>query len=407
MLSKSKASIACWAMGLTQHKNGVAVIQEVSNLMLMGGHIGKKGAGLCPVRGHSNVQGDRTVGIWERPTEQFLARLDAACGITSPREHGVDVVEAIAKMQKGDVNLFFCMGGNFISATPDTLATAKGLRNVKLTVQVSTKLNRSHLVTGDTALILPCLGRTELDLQSSGKQFVTVENSMGIVHTSIGGLSPASKNLRSEPWIVSSMATAVLKDDRDWMELSGDYDNIRTLMSKALAGFDDYNERVRNPNGFALPNPPRDSRSFNTPDGKAHFVSHELPDVRIPKDRFVMMTIRSHDQYNTTIYDLHDRYRGIHGNRRVVLMNAKDMADRGWKSRHIVDIVSHFEGKERHSDGWQLVAYDIPRGNIATYFPEANVLVPLESTADKSNTPTSKWIECSLLEPGMSSSEEE
>ena len=407
MLSKSKASIACWAMGLTQHKNGVAVIQEVSNLMLMGGHIGKKGAGLCPVRGHSNVQGDRTVGIWERPTEQFLARLDAACGITSPREHGVDVVEAIAKMQKGDVNLFFCMGGNFISATPDTLATAKGLRNVKLTVQVSTKLNRSHLVTGDTALILPCLGRTELDLQSSGKQFVTVENSMGIVHTSIGGLSPASKNLRSEPWIVSSMATAVLKDDRDWMELSGDYDNIRTLMSKALAGFDDYNERVRNPNGFALPNPPRDSRSFNTPDGKAHFVSHELPDVRIPKDRFVMMTIRSHDQYNTTIYDLHDRYRGIHGNRRVVLMNAKDMADRGWKSRHIVDIVSHFEGKDRHSDGWQLVAYDIPRGNIATYFPEANVLIPLESTAHKSNTPTSKWIECSLLEPGMSSSEEE
>ena len=407
MLSKSKASIACWAMGLTQHKNGVAVIQEVSNLMLMGGHIGKKGAGLCPVRGHSNVQGDRTVGIWERPTEQFLARLDAACGITSPREHGVDVVEAIAKMQKGDVNLFFCMGGNFISATPDTLATAKGLRNVKLTVQVSTKLNRSHLVTGDTALILPCLGRTELDLQSSGKQFVTVENSMGIVHTSIGGLSPASKNLRSEPWIVSSMATAVLKDDRDWMELSGDYDNIRTLMSKALAGFDDYNERVRNPNGFALPNPPRDSRSFNTPDGKAHFVSHELPDVRIPKDRFVMMTIRSHDQYNTTIYDLHDRYRGIHGNRRVVLMNSKDMADRGWKSRHIVDIVSHFGGKDRHSDGWQLVAYDIPRGNIATYFPEANVLVPLESTADKSNTPTSKWIECSLLEPGMSSSEEE
>ena len=407
MMSKSKASIACWAMGLTQHKNGVAVIQEVSNLMLMGGHIGKKGAGLCPVRGHSNVQGDRTVGIWERPSEQFLARLDAACGITSPREHGVDVVEAITKMQKGDVNLFFCMGGNFISATPDTMASAKGIRNVKLTVQVSTKLNRSHLVTGDTALILPCLGRTELDVQSSGKQFVTVENSMGIVHTSIGGLSPASKNLRSEPWIVSSLATAVLSDDRDWMALSSDYDNIRTLMSKALAGFEDYNERVRTPNGFALPNPPRDSRSFNTPDGKAHFVSHELPDVKIPKDHFIMMTIRSHDQYNTTIYDLHDRYRGIHGNRRVVLMNAQDMADRGWKSRHIVDIVSHFEGKERRSDGWHLVAYDIPRGNIATYFPEANVLVPLESTADKSNTPTSKWIECSLLEPGISSSEEE
>tara|TARA_B110000444_G_scaffold190471_2_gene180097 strand:- start:7282 stop:9573 length:2292 start_codon:yes stop_codon:yes gene_type:complete len=406
MMSKSKASIACWAMGLTQHKNGVAVIQEVSNLMLMGGHIGKKGAGLCPVRGHSNVQGDRTVGIWERPSEQFLARLDAACGITSPREHGVDVVEAITKMQEGEVDLFFCMGGNFISATPDTLATAIGLRNVKLTVQVSTKLNRSHLVTGDTALILPCLGRTELDVQKSGKQFVTVENSMGIVHTSKGGLNPASKHLRSEPWIVASMATAVLNDDRDWMEFALDYDNIRSLMSEALAGFDDYNERVRSPNGFALPNPPRDSRSFNTPDGKAHFVSHELPDVTIPKDRFIMMTIRSHDQYNTTIYDLHDRYRGIHGNRRVVLMNAQDMSDRGWKTRHIVDIISHFEGKERRSDGWQLVAYDIPKGNIATYFPEANVLVPLESTAVKSNTPTSKWIECSLHDPGTALSEE-
>ena len=407
ILSKSKASIACWAMGLTQHRNGVAVIQEVTNLMLMGGHVGKPGAGLCPVRGHSNVQGDRTVGIWERPSEAFLQRLDKACGITSPREHGVDVVEAIKQMRAGDVDLFFCMGGNFISATPDTEATAEGLNKVKLTVQVSTKLNRSHLVTGETALILPCLGRTEVDIQSSGEQFVTVENSMGVVHKSQGGLKPASTHLRSEPWIVASLASAVLDDERDWMSLVENYDLIRDLMSEALAGFDDYNERVRTPNGFYLPNPPRDTRTFNTANSKANFITHSLPEVSVDDDKFVMMTIRSHDQYNTTIYDLHDRYRGVHGNRRIVLMNASDMIERGWKSRHIVDIVSHFEGGQRRSDGWQLVAYDIPRGNIATYFPEANVLVPLDSTADKSNTPTSKWIVCSLHEPGQYPQEEE
>ena len=407
MLAKSKASIACWAMGLTQHRNGVAVIQEVTNLMLMGGHIGKTGAGLCPVRGHSNVQGDRTVGIWERPSEAFLQRLDKACGITSPREHGVDVVEAIKQMNAGDVDLFFCMGGNFISATPDTETTAQGLNKVKLTVQVSTKLNRSHLVTGETALILPCLGRTEVDKQPSGEQFVTVENSMGVVHTSQGGLKPASTHLRSEPWIVASLASAVLQDGRDWMALVENYDLIRDLMSEALSGFEDYNERVRSPNGFYLPNPPRDSRTFNTINGKANFISHSLPDVAVDQDKFVMMTIRSHDQYNTTIYDLHDRYRGIHGNRRVVLMNANDMIQRGWKSRHIVDIVSHHNGEDRRSDGWQVIAYDIPSGNVATYFPEANVLVPLDSTAAKSNTPTSKWIVCSLLEPGMEVLEEE
>jgi len=407
MLAKSEASIACWAMGLTQHRNGVAVIQEVTNLMLMGGHVGKPGAGLCPVRGHSNVQGDRTVGIWERPSEAFLERMDAACGITSPREHGVDVVEAIKQMNDDGVDLFFCMGGNFISATPDTEITANGLNKVKLTVQVSTKLNRSHLVTGETALILPCLGRTEIDVQESGEQFVTVENSMGVVHTSRGGLKPASKELRSEPWIVASLASTVLEDERDWMSMVDNYDSIRDLMSEALAGFEDYNTRVRESNGFYLPNPPRDSRSFNTPDKKAHFISHDLPDVSIPDEMFVMMTIRSHDQYNTTIYDLHDRYRGIHGNRRVVLMNANDMIERGWKSRHIVDIVSHHNGADRRSDGWQVIAYDIPSGNIATYFPEANVLVPLDSTAAKSNTPTSKWIICSLLEPGSEILEEE
>ena len=403
----SKATIACWAMGLTQHRNGVAVIQEVANLMLIGGHIGKKGAGLCPVRGHSNVQGDRTVGIWERPTESFLSRLDEACGISSPREHGVDVVQAISKMNNGDVNLFFCLGGNFLSATPDTEITAKGLMNVKLTVQVSTKLNRSHLVTGKTALILPCLGRTEVDLQESGKQFVTVENSMGIVHMSEGSVQPVSPYLRSEPWIISHLCNAVLPNERNWLKFSNNYDNIRELMSRALFGFEDYNNRVRKENGFLLPNPPRDSRTFSTATGKANLLSHPLPDLSIPEGKFVMITIRSHDQYNTTIYDLNDRYRGVHGNRRVVLMNATDMIERGWKSRHIVDIVSHHNGVDRRSDGWHVVAYDIPRGNIATYFPEANVLVPLDSTAAKSNTPTSKWIVCSLLEPGQGVLEEE
>ncbi len=403
----SKATIACWAMGLTQHRNGVAVIQEVANLMLIGGHIGKKGAGLCPVRGHSNVQGDRTVGIWERPTESFLSRLDEACGISSPREHGVDVVQAISKMNNGDVNLFFCLGGNFLSATPDTEITAKGLMNVKLTVQVSTKLNRSHLVTGKTALILPCLGRTEVDLQESGKQFVTVENSMGIVHMSEGSVQPVSPYLRSEPWIISHLCNAVLPNERNWLEFANNYDNIRELMSRALFGFEDYNNRVRKENGFLLPNPPRDSRTFSTATGKANLLSHPLPDLSIPEGKFVMITIRSHDQYNTTIYDLNDRYRGVHGNRRVVLMNATDMIERGWKSRHIVDIVSHHNGVDRRSDGWHVVAYDIPRGNIATYFPEANVLVPLDSTAAKSNTPTSKWIVCSLLEPGHGVLEEE
>ena len=403
----SKATIACWAMGLTQHRNGVAVIQEVANLMLIGGHIGKKGAGLCPVRGHSNVQGDRTVGIWERPTESFLSRLDEACGISSPREHGVDVVQAINKMNNGDVNLFFCLGGNFLSATPDTEITAKGLMNVKLTVQVSTKLNRSHLVTGKTALILPCLGRTEIDLQESGKQFVTVENSMGIVHMSEGSVQPVSPYLRSEPWIISHLCNAVLPNERNWLEFANNYDNIRDLMSRALFGFEDYNNRVRKENGFLLPNPPRDSRTFSTATGKANLLSHPLPDLSIPDGKFVMITIRSHDQYNTTIYDLNDRYRGVHGNRRVVLMNATDMIERGWKSRHIVDIVSHHNGVDRRSDGWHVVAYDIPRGNIATYFPEANVLVPLDSTAAKSNTPTSKWIVCSLLEPGQGVLEEE
>jgi len=408
LLANSKATIACWAMGLTQHRNGVAVIQEVVNLLLMNGHIGKPGAGLCPVRGHSNVQGDRTVGIWEAPTEAFLKRMQDGLGFELPTAHGYDVVNAIHAMRNGDVNVFFCMGGNFVSATPDTDEVARAIGNVDLTVQVSTKLNRSHLITGKTAIILPCLGRTELDVQASGEQFVTVENSMGQVHRSRGGLAPCSPALRSESWIVAYLADQTLGNKHlNWLELVNDYDAIRDLMAISLAGFEDYNKRVRQPHGFALPNPPRDSQSFSTPSKKAHFTTHSLPDIAVKEGQYVLMTLRSHDQYNTTIYGLHDRYRGVHGHRRVLFMNAQDMVERGWKTRQQVNITSHFQGEERYARDWLVVPYEIPRGNLAAYFPEANCLVPLDSTADFSNTPTSKWIVCTLSTDESSLREEE
>lgn len=406
MCADSKATIACWAMGLTQHKNGVAVIQEVVNLLLMGGHIGRPGAGVCPVRGHSNVQGDRTVGIWEAPSESFLAKLEQGLKFEIPRKHGYDVVHSIHAMEEGDVDVLICMGGNFLSATPDTPRTAKAIQNVGLTVQISTKLNRSHLVTGKTALILPVLGRTELDVQSSGEQFVTVENSMGVVHRSKGNLKPVSTGLMSEPALVAQLGQLLCPDVLDWKSCTDNYDTIRDIMSKALIGFENYNERVRKPSGFLLPNPPRDSCEFSTQTGKASFSVHSLPDVTLPEDRFVLMTIRSHDQYNTTIYGLHDRYRGVHGNRRVLFMNALDMSEYGIKTRDIVDITSHFQGTKRHSKQWIVVPYEIPRRNLAAYFPEANELVPLESTANISNTPTSKWIEVTLTNPDQSSEEE-
>ncbi len=407
LCAKSTGTIACWAMGLTQHRNGVSVIQEVVNLLLLGGHVGRSGAGFCPVRGHSNVQGDRTVGIWEAPSDSFLNKMELGLKISLPRRHGYDVVNAIKAMDMEKVKFFFCMGGNFLSATPDTKFTAKALSKVDLVVQVSTKLNRSHIITGKEALILPCLGRTESDLQSSGNQFVTVENSMGVVHRSQGRLKPASKLLRSEPWIVAQMASLSLpKSPLPWNELVANYDSIRDLMSSCLDGFEDYNNRVRQENGFYLPNPPRDSRSFNTVDGKAHFTTHKLPLVEVPDQHYVMMTIRSHDQYNTTIYGLDDRYRGIKGNRRVLMMNPDDMLERNWKTRQVVTITSHFQGDVRSSDNWLIIPYDIPSGNLASYFPEANELIPLNSTADISNTPTSKWIICSLSET-IDSSEEE
>jgi len=407
LCANSNATIACWAMGLTQHRNGVSVIQEVVNLLLLGGHVGRKGAGFCPVRGHSNVQGDRTVGIWEAPSDSFLDKMEMGLKVALPRKHGYDVVNSIKAMDNDKVGVFFCMGGNFISATPDTRFTAKALSNVDLVVQVSTKLNRSHAVTGKEALILPCLGRTELDIQKSGKQFVSVENSMGIVHMSRGNLKPASNNLRSEPWIVSSLADKTLeKTPIPWMKLADSYDEIRDLMGESLFGFEDYNRRVRQENGFYLPNPPRDSRTFETNDKKAHFTTHILPDMKVNDDHYVMMTLRSHDQYNTTIYGLDDRYRGIKGNRRILMMNSMDMLDRNWKTRQKIDISSHYNGQIRTSKNWLAIPYDIPSRNIAAYFPEANELVPLDSTAKLSNTPTSKWIVCSLSESNSHDEEE-
>ena len=406
ILVKSKSIISCWAMGLTQHKNGVAVIQEVVNMHLLGGHIGRRGAGLCPVRGHSNVQGNRTVGIWEAPSDRFIEKMELGLKSSMPRKHGYDVVNTIKAMEQRDVDFMFCLGGNFISATPDTRRTSKAVSSLQMAVHVSTKLNRSHLVAAQEMFILPCLGRTELDVQQSGEQFVTVENSMGVVHTSTGKLKPASRNLRSEPWIIAEMAANTLsKSSFDFREQVHNYDNIRDLISNSVMGFEDYNTKVRKPNGFYLPNPPKDNCEFATPDGFAHFSINELPNVEIGEDQFVMMTIRSHDQYNTTIYGLDDRYRGIKGNRRVVLMNPEDMLDLEIKTRDQICLTSHHNGRSISSSNWVVIPYKIPKRNIATYFPEANELVPLESTADISNTPTSKWIICTIS--GQNSANEE
>ena len=394
---ESERTIFCWAMGLTQHKNAVANIQEIVNLMLCRGQIGKPGAGLCPVRGHSNVQGDRTMGIWERPTDAFLDQLGSEFSFEPPRRHGYDTVKAIAAMHSKKARVFFALGGNFLSATPDTEYTAEALRRCSLTVQVSTKLNRAHLITGEQALILPCLGRTETDLQSSGPQFVTTENSMAVVQASRGFLKPASADLLSEPAIVARLAMATLGGGAniDWQALIADYDLIRDHIERVVPGFNDYNARVRQPGGFHLPNPPRE-RIFNTPSGRAVFTVHVLPHHELGPDQYLMMTIRSHDQFNTSIYGLDDRYRGIYNGRRVVFLNQDDIRSAGLSEGQTVDLISHFAGEERVARHFVVVPYSIPRRCAATYFPETNVLVPLGSVADKSNTPASKSVVISI-----------
>ena len=398
IIAGSKAMICCWAMGLTQHQNAVSNIQEIINLLLLGGHFGRPGAGACPVRGHSNVQGDRTMGIWERPSHDFLHRLGTEFRFTPPHAHGYSTVEAIEAMHAGKVKIFFALGGNFLSAAPDTAYTAHGLNRCEMTVQVSTKLNRSHLITGDEALILPCLGRTELDLQANGEQFVCVEDSMGAVHSSQGRLDPASAELMSEPAIVVALAQATLGATHgiDWSEFVCNYDSIRERIAAVIPGFENLNSRIRQPGGFILPNAVRDLREFRTASKKALFTAHPIPHLNVEAGQFIMTTIRSHDQYNTTIYGLEDRYRGIHNGRRVVLMNADDMAEQELSEGDAVDIVSHHLGKQRRAKNFRIVLYEIPRGCLATYFPEANVLVPIDSVAKTSHTPTSKSIIVSL-----------
>lgn len=389
----SERVITCWAMGLTQHKNAVGTIQEVVNLHLLRGQIGREGAGLCPVRGHSNVQGDRTVGIWEKPREEFLESLDKEFNFTAPREHGFDTVEAIKAMHVGAAKTFFALGGNFLSATPDTEYTAEALRRCTLTTQVITKLNRSALITGEQALILPCLGRTEKDFQREGEQIISCENSMGVVQMSKGILKPTSEHLRSEPWIVANLAQTVLgkRSTVNWEKMAANYDEIRNAIEKTIPGFEDYNRKVREPGGFYLPNKPR-YNEYPTATKKANFTAHELPIHKLETSEFVLMTIRTHDQFNTTIYGLNDRYRGIHNERRVIFLNPKDVEEFGFKAGQVVDLTSHFEDGTRNARRFIVVPYDIPRRCAAAYFPETNVLVPINSVADRSNTPVSKFI---------------
>ncbi|KAA5535141.1 FdhF/YdeP family oxidoreductase [Taibaiella lutea] len=385
--------IACWAMGLTQHKNAVDTIKEVVNLLLLKGSIGKPGSGTCPVRGHSNVQGDRTMGIYEKPSAKFLNAIETQFGFKPPEKHGYDVVESIVAMHEGKGKVFIAMGGNFLSATPDTNYTAQALRKCNLTVQISTKLNRSHLIHGEEALILPCLGRSDKDMINGINQYVTCENSMGVVQSSKGVLKPVSNKLLSEPVIVSRMARAVLgnKSKINWEAYAQHYDTIRNDIEKTILGFENYNERANQPGGFYLPNCNREGW-FDTLSGKAHFniATFEKPDLAA--DELMMMTIRSHDQFNTTIYGLNDRYRGIYNERRVIFMNQKDMNNRGLKSGDVVDIYNNHNGVERVASHFIIVPFSIPQGCAATYFPETNILVPIDSVADKSNTPTSKMI---------------
>ncbi|CAL2083873.1 FdhF/YdeP family oxidoreductase [Tenacibaculum sp. 190524A02b] len=385
--------IICWAMGLTQHKNGVDNIREVVNLLLLKGSIGKKGAGTCPVRGHSNVQGDRTMGIWEKPKEKFLQALEKEFDFTAPRAHGYDVVEAIKAMYNQKAKVFIGMGGNFVSATPDTEYTAEALRNCNLTVHVSTKLNRSHLIHGKKALILPCLGRSEKDIQQNEEQFVTVENSMGVVHQSSGHLTPISEHLLSEPAIVAGIAEATLKNSTvKWSELISNYDLIRNKIEATINGFDDYNDRVRKKGGFYLPNNARVNDFSPTSTGKANFSINKPSDITLETDQFLLMTIRTHDQYNTTIYGLNDRYRGVLNERRVIFMNPNDMKKLELSKLDKVDLISHFEGEKRVVRKFLVIPFSIPEQCTATYFPEANALVPINSTARISNTPASKTV---------------
>ena len=385
--------ICCWAMGLTQHRNSVATIEEVMNFLFLKGNIGRPGSGACPVRGHSNVQGDRTMGICERMGQSFLDDLGREFCFEPPRQDGLDTVKTIKAMHEGRIRFFLGLGGNFLSASPDTEFTAAALRSCELTAHISTKLNRSHLIIGRTALILPCLGRSEIDIQAEGPQFVTLENSMSIVNRSKGHAKPASGHLRSEPAIIAGMAKATLgnRSAVNWNRLVGNYARIRDSIARVIPGFENFNERIRE-GYFRLPNPTRDRREFSNREKKAKFTIHRIEVQCLESGQYWMMTIRSHDQFNTTIYGLDDRYRGVYNGRRVIFMNPDDMREAGLQQGQFVDLTSHFRGEKRTAAHFQVASYEIPRRCTATYYPEANPLVHLGSVGEISDTPASKSV---------------
>ncbi|WP_282791670.1 FdhF/YdeP family oxidoreductase [Streptomyces sp. CC224B] len=398
---RSERVIVCWAMGITQHKHGVPTIREIVNFLLLRGNLGRAGTGACPVRGHSNVQGDRTMGIWEQMPDTFLDALKEEFGFDPPRPHGLDSVNAIKAMREGRVKVFLALAGNFVRAAPDSEVTEEAMRSCRLTAHISTKLNRSHTVCGDTALILPTLGRTERDVQADGEQFVTVENSMSEVHTSQGRLEPASPLLLSEVAILCRLARRTLdgRPDIPWETFEGDYGTIRDRISRVVAGFHDYNARVTRPGGFQLPNPVNEG-VFPNKVGKALFTRNERVVPRAPEGHLLLQTLRSHDQWNTVPYTNNDRYRGIHGSRHVVLVNPADLTELGLAQGDRVDLVSVWEdGTERRAENFEVVSYPAAKGSAAAYYPETNVLVPLDSVADISNQPTSKGIVVRLEPP--------
>tara|TARA_Y100000589_G_scaffold191592_1_gene181495 strand:- start:66436 stop:68724 length:2289 start_codon:yes stop_codon:yes gene_type:complete len=396
LIAERKNIITCWGMGLTQHVNGVDNIQELVNLLLIKGSIGRPGAGTCPVRGHSNVQGDRTMGIAERPSKELLNKISENFGFTPPQEEGYSVTGAIKAMYEEKVKVFIGMGGNFLSASPDTNYTSVALKNCNLTTHISTKLNRSHLTHGKTGLILPSMGRTDKYFKNGKSQFLSVENSMGVVHTTQGILKPPSEFVESEPVIIANIAKETIKQDKvDWDFLVEDYKNIRDLIEKTISGFEDYNDRLKNPQGFELPNGPRKG-DFTTPNKKANFTINKLSENICKEEEYIMMTTRSHDQFNTTIYGLDDRYRGVYNDRMVVFMNEYDIKKEGLKQGDQITLYNNYDNTERLVEGFSVISYNIPKGCLATYFPEANPLVPLSLQARLSHTPSSKSVKVKI-----------
>lgn len=397
MYAASKKTICAWCLGVTQQHNGVDNVLMIVNLLLVGGHMGRAGAGTICIRGHSNVQGDRTMGVWERPPKGFLDALGKEFNFEPPRKFGYDTVETLHAMFDGDIKVFFAISGNFVSNTPDTVYAAHAMRRCKLTVHVSTKLNRSHLITGERALILPCLGRTEEDIQATGKQFLTVEDSMGIINPSQGFLPPASPDLLSDVAIIANLAVATLgsRTTTDWLGFAADYNLIRDAISRVILGFENFNARLAEEKIFYLPNAAK-QRIFETSSGKANLSVCPIAKHDLKPDEFLLTTIRSHDQFNSTIYGLNDRYRGVFGGRRALFLNPLDMEARNLRAGQIVDIYSHFEGEVRKATRFAIVPYEIARRSAAAYYPETNVLVPICSVAAKSNCPVFKCIRITL-----------